>query len=403
MMAMDSGDEKQKALPAGKGDANKVEIHLRISIIGKQERILLLCSGGKRLENLVRKIRSVKWDQVLQCWHIPCKKEEVVLLQNVVLGHAVLVTTELKKQLERRKALMPVKTILRLSDQVNSENFIALQSYLNEIKVRQYSASTLKNYRFEFVRLLCLLRDKVVGELTEDQIKSYLLWLIQYKKYSEAQVHTAINAIKFYFEKVLHQPKTVYQLPRPEKPMKLPRVHAKEQVEQMINKTVNLKHKCLLMAAYAGGLRVSEIVALKIADIDSKRMTIFVERAKGKKDRVVPLSQVLLKNLREYFKVYRPKKYLFEGAPGEPYAVRSVQLVFQKAKQMNKILMKGGIHTMRHSYATHLLESGTDIRFIQELLGHSSLKTTIRYTHVSVKALQLIRSPLDDLQLGDGN
>jgi site-specific recombinase XerD len=171
----------------------------------------------------------------------------------------------------------------------------------------------------------------------------------------------------------------------------------------MINKTVNLKHKCLLMAAYAGGLRVSEIVALKIADIDSKRMTIFVERAKGKKDRVVPLSQVLLKNLREYFKVYRPKKYLFEGAPGEPYAVRSVQLVFQKAKQMNKILMKGGIHTMRHSYATHLLESGTDIRFIQELLGHSSLKTTIRYTHVSVKALQLIRSPLDDLQLGDGN
>ena len=117
---------------------------------------------------------------------------------------------------------------------------------------------------------------------------------------------------------------------------------------------------------------------------------------------MVPLSQVLLKNLREYFKVYRPKKYLFEGAPGEPYAVRSIQMVFQKAKAQNNILMKGGIHTMRHSYATHLLEGGTDIRFIQELLGHNSLKTTIRYTHVSMKHLQQIRSPLDDLQLGDG-
>ena len=273
----EKGDsEIQKDLSEKKINEKRVEIHLRISIIGKQERILLLFSPVKKLESLVRKIRGIKWDQVLQCWHLPCKKEEVVLLERIVQGHAILVTAELRKQLERRKALLPVKTILRLSDQVNSENFLALQSYLNEIKVRQYSESTLKNYRFEFIRLLCLLKDRIVGELTEEQIKSYLLWLIQQKKYSEAQVHTAINAIKFYFEKVLHQPKVVYQLPRPVRPLQLPRVHAKEQVEQMINKTTNLKHKCLLMAAYAGGLRVSEIASLKIADIDSRRMTIFV-------------------------------------------------------------------------------------------------------------------------------
>jgi integrase/recombinase XerD len=394
--------ERPDNLTGRKGCERHVEIHLRLSIIGKAERIQLLFTPVKSIENRIRKIRGIKWDQVLQCWHLPCRKEDVVLLKSTIEGDAILVTTELKSQLERRKALLPVRTILRLSDQVNSENFIALQSYVNEIKVRQYSESTLKNYRIEFIRLLCLLKDRKVGELTEEQIKSYLLWLIQQKKYSEAQVHTAINAIKFYFEKVLHQPKVVYQLPRPVKPLQLPRVHAKEQVEQMINKTTNLKHKCLLMVAYAGGLRVSEIASLKIADIDSKRMTIFVERAKGKKDRMVPLSPVLLKNLREYFKAYRPRKYLFEGAPGEPYTVRSIQMVFQKAKAQNNILMKGGIHTMRHSYATHLLEGGTDIRFIQELLGHNSLKTTIRYTHVSMKHLQQIRSPLDDLQLGDG-
>jgi site-specific recombinase XerD len=153
------------------------------------------------------------------------------------------------------------------------------------------------------------------------------------------------------------------------------------------------------MLAYSSGLRVSEIVHLEIADIDSGRMTIFLKRAKGKKDRVVSLSPVLLENLRAYYKMYQPKKYLFEGAPGEMYSIRSVQQVFREAKDRAGIKMKGGIHTLRHSYATHLLESGTDIRFIQELLGHESLKTTVRYTHVSIKNMQQIRSPLDDLNL----
>lgn len=162
----------------------------------------------------------------------------------------------------------------------------------------------------------------------------------------------------------------------------------------------NLKHQAMLMLAYAAGLRVSEIVALKLTDIDSDRMCINIRRAKGKKDRVVALSPVLLDHLRDYFRAYRPKEWLFEGQGGGQYSVRSVQQVFKDAKALAGVKTPGGIHTMRHSFATHLLESGTDIRFIKDLLGHNSLGTTLRYTHVSLKQITLIKSPLDDLNLG---
>ena len=153
----------------------------------------------------------------------------------------------------------------------------------------------------------------------------------------------------------------------------------------------------MLMLAYSAGLRVSEIAVLAIAGIDSARMTILIQRAKGKKDRVVGLSQVLLQELRDCYKQYKLKRYLFEGAAGDAYPVRSMQNIFQKAKEQAGVKNKGGIHTLRHSYATHLLEGGTDLQLIQELLGHHNIKTTLRYTHVSIKSLQNVKSPLDTL------
>jgi site-specific recombinase XerD len=227
-----------------------------------------------------------------------------------------------------------------------------------------------------------------------------MLWLINRRNYGEMQAHTAINAIKFYFEKVIHRPRIVVDLPRPKKPLVLPKVMGKKSIGRIIRETENIKHRCMLMLAYAAGLRVSEIVAVRLKDIDSDRMTIFISRAKGKKDRVVGLSEMLLQELRQYYIQYKPKVYLFEGEPGRMYANRSVQKVFQLAKERAGIKVPGGIHTLRHSYATHLLESGTDIRFIQELLGHNSILTTRRYTHVSIQFTSKIRSPLDDLDLG---
>jgi site-specific recombinase XerD len=244
-----------------------------------------------------------------------------------------------------------------------------------------------------------LLKEKPLAGLTPNQIKSYLLWLLQERKCSESKVHTTLNALKFCFEQVLHQTKIFIAIPRPKKHLQLPKVHAMEQVKKIIQSTQNEKHKTMLMLAYDTGLRLQEIINLKIKDINSARMVIDVIRAKGKKDRQVVLSEKLLTQLRKYFKIYRPKEWLFEGNPGRQYGYRTLQEVFSMAKEKAGVKIKGGIHTMRHSFATHLLENGTDIRLIQELLGHNSIKTTIRYTHVSKAQLQKVRSPLNDLDL----
>jgi site-specific recombinase XerD len=222
--------------------------------------------------------------------------------------------------------------------------------------------------------------------------------LINEKGYSEAAIHTMVNSVKFYFEKVEERGSEFYDLPRPRKAQKLPDILAEEEVAELIKKTENLKHKTLLMASYSAGLRVSELVNLKITDIDSKRMMLHIREGKGKKDRMVPLSKILLETLREYFQKYRPKEFLFEGEAGRPYSTRSAQLILAAAKKEARINKKGSIHLLRHSYATHLLEGGTDIRYIQSFLGHSSLKTTMIYTHVSKLKIESIQSPLDKLK-----
>jgi site-specific recombinase XerD len=190
-----------------------------------------------------------------------------------------------------------------------------------------------------------------------------------------------------------------FEIPRPKKPVRLPSVHSQNEIKKIIDCKENTKHKTLLMLAYATGMRVSEIVNLTPGDIDSKRMVIYIRQSKGKKDRQVMLSEKLLAQLRAYYKEYKPGGYLFEGMDGGKYSKRSIQQVFNSAKQISNNKRTGGIHSMRHSFATHLLESGTDIRIIQELLGHDNLKTTVRYTHVCIKNISNLQSPLD--RLGD--
>jgi site-specific recombinase XerD len=187
----------------------------------------------------------------------------------------------------------------------------------------------------------------------------------------------------------------VYELPRAKKEFKLPSIFAEEEIRRILFAVENIKHRAILCLAYAAGLRVSELVNMKLKDVDSRRMVITVRQSKGRKDRQVMLSEKLLYLLREYFKKYRPKEWLFEGNKGEQYSTRSIQEVLQHAKQKAGIKKKGSIHALRHSFATHLLEGGTDLISIKELLGHNSLKTTSVYTHVSKKHLSKIQSPLD--------
>jgi len=378
-------------------------ITLSLKLHKGEERIFVEFIYNKKINDAVRQVPGVKWSQTHKQWHLPAQKNSVVALRQKINSLAELDSSLLKRQLEERNRqplrTLPAPTQKIMIHNLCDDNQLALDIFIKTLQLKAYSTNTIKTYRTEFGVLLKLLARHSVNNLQEAHIKSYLLYLLQKRSYSESHAHTAINAIKFYFEKVLNRPQIVVHIPRPKKPWQLPKVHATEQVKKIIQSTGNEKHKTMLMLAYASGLRLQEIINLKPGDINSARMVIEVRRGKGKKDRQVVLSEKLLQQLRNYFKKYRPTNWLFEGKVGEQYGYRTLQEVFANAKEKAGIKTQGGIHTMRHSFATHLLENGTDIRLIQELLGHNSIKTTIRYTHVSKAQIGKIKSPLDELDL----
>jgi len=238
------------------------------------------------------------------------------------------------------------------------------------------------HYIKEFISTL----NKQVIHLNSNDFQSYL---DDYKFTSVSQQNQVINAIRFLYKFGLNKKYDKVSFKRPRKEKKLPRVIDGEFIKDQLSKITNLKHKAILTLTYSIGLRVSEVVNLKIKDIDSNRMLIHVKNAKGKKDRVVPLSQTVLELLRTYFKQYRPKEYLFNGHSKLQYSIGSCQKIYKKYIDRNT-----SIHTLRHSCFTHLLESGTDLRVIQKIAGHSSSKTTEIYTHVSNQLLNKVKLPI---------
>lgn len=286
---------------------------------------------------------------------------------------------------------------------ISYENQQELGRMEEQLLLKAYSSSTRRTYLNEFRQLLKLLGKKPVQELTEDDMRRYMVYVLDREKLSEHTAHSRLNAIKFYFEQVLGREKFFWNIPRPKKPDQLPKVLGERELERMFRSVSNLKHKAILFTAYSAGLRVSEVVNLRLCDIDSGRMQIRVEQSKGKKDRYVGLSVVLLDVLRAYISQCRPMPlvYLFEGNDaGIPYSSRSAQMVFQQAKEKAGILKEVSFHVLRHSFATHLLEKGIDIRYIKDLLGHFSIKTTERYLHVKRQDLITMVNPLDELYRG---
>ena len=263
-------------------DISLQEIFLKIEIVGGKERIVVSPVDGPILEKLVRQVdgaRYLKWGS----WHIPCNRSSYEQLKKLAGNRYRLNCDLLREQLKAREISVPVRTAISLPTILIPENIDALDVFIKTLKLKAYSESTIKIYRTEFMKLLLLLKDRRVDSLETHHIKSYMLWLITKKGYGESQGNSAINALKFYFEKVLLQPKIVFDLPRPKKPLLLPAVLGKRSISKIISQTTNIKHRCMLMLAYSAGLRVSEIVTLKINDIDSDRMCIKVKRAKGKK------------------------------------------------------------------------------------------------------------------------
>ena len=268
------------------------------------------------------------------------------------------------------------------------------------LKLKAYSPSTIKTYLNEMSQLLNILKDIPADQLTPAHLKRYMVFCFEKLQLKENTLHSRINAMKFYYEQVLGREKFFWEIPRPKKHLILPKLLNENELAKLFNSLINKKHKAMLFTIYSAGLRVSELVNLKIRDIDSQRMQIFIEKAKGKKDRVVNLSPVLLDILRSYIKSYKPKpkEYLFESEQTfTAYPARTVQQIFGNAKVKAGIRKEVGIHSLRHSFATHLLDKGTDIKYIKELLGHFDIKTTERYLHVSKRQLVNIISPLDDL------
>lgn len=320
----------------------------------------------KKGNDWVKKLSQSRWSQSKKKWYVPD-------------------TPELRKE-------------LGLTLKISEANQKAARRLSEQLILKGYSKNTITSYLSEFNQLLYLLKDKPVDDLTTDRLKKYFVYCLENLGLSENTLHCRISAIKFYFEQVLLRDKFFFEIPRPKRPLKLPKVISEEKILAGLMSVENLKHRALLVTAYSAGLRVSEVVNLKITDVDSHRMQLRIEDAKGKKDRMATLANATLQLLREYVRHYRPAYYLFEGQEkGAPYSTRSAQTIFNRVFKKLGLPETISFHSLRHSYATHLLENGTDIRYIQELLGHNDIKTTLRYTHVSRKELGAIESPLDKL------
>ncbi|WP_052323950.1 site-specific integrase [Flavihumibacter sp. ZG627] len=310
---------------------------------------------------------------------------------------------EQKNNTKSEAVQLPLRQAAPLPVHINPGNQEQLAKFQQLLILKAYSANTIRTYMNELRIFMKYLGDRTVQEVNEEGIKSYMVELLEKQGLSEHTAHSRLNALKFYYEQVLGREKFFWEIPRPQKPDQLPNVLGEGELERMFSSVTNLKHKALLFTAYSAGLRVSEVVSLRLSDIDSGRMQIRIEQSKGKKDRYVGLSVLLLDVLRAYLQQAdpRPGVYLFEGErPGQPYSTRSAQMIFQKAKERAGIRKDVSFHVLRHSFATHLLEKGIDIRYIKELLGHFSIKTTERYLHVRRRDLVTMINPLDELFKG---
>jgi integrase/recombinase XerD len=266
---------------------------------------------------------------------------------------------------------------------------------LQEMQIRNYSERTIVSY-VHCIERLSFHYKTPPDLLSLDQIKSYIHYCVVERNESTSTLNQIISAVRILYADVLQRAWEPIKLKRPRKEKQLPVVLSIHEVSLLIDSVKNVKHRLILITAYSAGLRINEVRSLRITDIDSDRMQIRVKNGKGKKDRFTLLSSKTLEQLRTYYKLFRPKKYLFEGyRPSEPIHVRTIGHIFHRALRSSGITKVVTFHSLRHSFATHLLEQGTNLRLIQQLLGHNSLRTTSVYLHVSQFDPKEIVSPFD--------
>ncbi|WP_339729555.1 site-specific tyrosine recombinase/integron integrase [Maribacter stanieri] len=369
-------------------------VTLKHLLIQERRYIGLQFNTDKVIHALVKQLPDVKWSNTYNMAYILNTKQNLDEIFKIFNG---VVWVNCNHFFDRNIAKEHNETIditwFRKRELPSTYRVCPL-SYLDKLELRKYANNTVKTYVNAFETFINYYNTKDLISINESDVRCYILKLIQEDK-SNAYINLAINSIKFYYESVLGMPNRFYKIERPRKEKKLPKVLSKKDVLSIIANTNNLKHKCIVSLLYSSGIRRNELVNLKISDIDSKRMLIRIEAAKGNKDRYTLLSHSLLKDLREYYQQYKPEKYIVEGLYGNQYSGQSIGKVVLNAAIKAGIKIPVTPHMLRHSFATHLLEAGVDLRQIQVLLGHSSSKTTEIYTHVATTTFKKIKNPLD--------
>jgi integrase/recombinase XerD len=347
-----------------------------------ESRIAVQFPINNELNQRFKMIDGARWSRTLKVWHLPDN------LENRIKFH--IPQTE-QKTINTNNKIIPSQPI----DVQLAEHITKFKRWLFS---KRYSPNTIKTYSEALAVFLNYYKEKSVNDITNNDIIAFNNDYIIAKKLSSTYQNQMVNAIKLFYSKIQDTKIDVQLIHRPKIAKVLPNVLSKEEVKELLEKPTNLKHKAMLCLIYSCGLRSGELLNLKMEDVDSKRNLLLIKLGKGMKDRIVPLSPRILDILREYYKAYMPQKYLFEGQiKGERYDERSLQKVLKFSLAKTKIKKPVTLHWLRHSFATHLLEGGTDLRYIQEILGHSSSRTTEIYTHVSTKSIQKIISPFDTL------
>ena len=379
----------------------KPNIKLELTEHNQTQVIKILFDYNNYINNQLRKTTLAKWSQSMKCWQMPRADFNLGLFFNNFSELAWIDYSGLKenqvnitpKPLKNQQIIDEIKSrILR------EETQFQIHQFREWMQQKRYSPNTIKTYSEAINTFLKFFHQKSVLEITNADLTDFNHNYIIKNSYSAAYQNQVINGVKLFFTFSRSLKFEVEQAERPRREHKLPNVLSKEEIKLILEAHSNMKHKTMLSLIYSCGLRCGELIALKPENIDSKRNLIHINLAKGKKDRIVPLSSKILTMLREYYQKYKPKTWLFEGQiVGMQYDDRSLQQVLKQALRKSGIKKPVTLHWLRHSYATHLLESGTDLRYIQELLGHKSSKTTEIYTHVSTKSIQNITSPFDNL------
>lgn len=372
-------------------------ITLRHLMINSSKYIGLQFYPSKIIHALVKTLDSPKWSQEHQMVYIVNTPQNVYSIFNTFKGCAWINCRYFYKNKPVSSGAVPVDLTFLKGKGTEADSVVPAE-YIALLETKRYSLNTARMYTSLFSQFMQYFKDRPLLEINENDIKKYIHGIVKQGK-SKSHQNQVINAIKFYYEQVLDMPQRFYEIDRPRQEQKLPTVLSEEEILKVISVTANLKHKAILVTIYSCGLRLSELLNLKISDVQSDRRLLLIRDGKGGKDRNTILSETTLALLRKYYMAFKPKEYLFEGTNGGRYSGKSVQNIVKNSLKLAQIKRPASTHTLRHSFATHLLENGTDLRYIQTLLGHSSPKTTEIYAHVSTKGIRDVVSPIEKLNI----